>query len=49
MNKCHFVGAFVVFLWFFYPDRKNGYFKKTLVRMDDFLCSLNFLEPKLGE
>ena len=29
MNKCHFVGAFVVFLWFFYPDRKNGYFEKN--------------------
>ncbi len=49
MNKCHFVGAFVVFLWFFTPIEKMVISKKTLVRMDDFLCSLNFLEPKLGE
>ncbi|RCL34100.1 MAG: alpha/beta hydrolase, partial [Puniceicoccaceae bacterium] len=34
---------------FFYPDRKNGYFKKTLEKMDDFLTSLDFLDPKSGE
>lgn len=31
---------------FFNPDRKNGYFEKTLKIMDDFLTSLGFLEPK---
>ena len=34
---------------FFNPDRKNGYFKKTLETMDDFLTSLDFLDPKSGE
>ena len=34
---------------FFNPDRKNGYFEKTLETMDDFLSSLNFLEPKSEE
>ena len=34
---------------FFNPDRKNGYFEKTLETMDDFLTSLDFLDPKLGE
>jgi acetyl esterase/lipase len=31
---------------FFNPDRKNGYFEKTLETMDDFLTSLDFLDPK---
>lgn len=34
---------------FFNPDRKNGYFEKTLETMDDFLTSLDFLDPKSGE
>ena len=34
---------------FFNPDRKNGYFEKTLETMDDFLSSLNFLQPKSEE
>ena len=34
---------------FFNPDRKNGYFEKTLEKMDDFLSSLSFLEPKSGK
>ena len=34
---------------FFNPDRKNGYFKITLETMDDFLTSLDFLEPKPRE
>lgn len=31
---------------FFNPDRRNGYFEKTLKIMDNFLISLGFLEPK---
>ena len=34
---------------FFNPDRKNGYFEKTLETMDEFLSSLDFLDPKSGE
>jgi acetyl esterase/lipase len=34
---------------FFNPDRKNGYFEKTLETMDDFLTSLDFLDPKSGD
>ena len=34
---------------FFNPDRKNGYFEKTLETMDEFLTSLGFLDPKSGE
>ena len=34
---------------FFNPDRKNGYFEKTLETMDEFLTSLGFLESKSGE
>ena len=34
---------------FFNPDRKNGYFEKTLETMDEFLSSLDFLDPKPGE
>lgn len=34
---------------FFNPDRKNGYYEKTLETMDDFLTSLSFLDPKSGE
>ena len=30
-------------------NRGNGYFEKTLETMDDFLSSLNFLEPKSEE
>lgn len=34
---------------FFNPDRKNGYFEKTLETMDEFLTSLDFLDPKSGD
>ena len=34
---------------FFNPDRKNGYFEKTLETMDEFLSSLDFLDQKSGE
>ena len=34
---------------FFNPDRKNGYFEKTLETMDGFLTSLGFLDSKSGE
>ena len=34
---------------FFNPDRKNGYFEKTLETMDEFLTSLGFLDSKSGE
>jgi acetyl esterase/lipase len=34
---------------FFNPDRKNGYFEKTLETMDEFLTSLDFLDAKSGE
>ena len=34
---------------FFNPDRKNGYFEKTLKTMDKFFTSLDFLDPKSGD